>query len=216
MASKEIASYNCTSWRSGLRFLQDARASVMVVMLQEHHLLAADAIVGAVAAAGRAGWHLLIELAVPSQGTATSTRYNTGGVAVAVRQRITARRLKAAGVVKGRAIVIEAIGAGLPSARITMASVYLEVGLADHEVNRNILAAVAEAVAPMVGPFIIGATTKCHRSSSRTPALRSCSTARSSPRHAVMRRFVGPMARRRSLTCSSFPEASPRLPAMCR
>ena len=155
MASKEIASYSCTSWRSWLRFLQDARASVMVVMLQEH-LLAADAIVGAVAAAGRAGWHLLIEPAVPSQGTATSTRYNTGGVAVAVRQHITARRLSAADALKGRAIVIEAIGAGLPSARITIASVYLEVGLDDHEVNRNILAAVAEAVAPMVGPFIIG------------------------------------------------------------
>lgn len=156
MASKGIASYSCTSWRSGLRFLQDAHAIVMVVMLQEHHLLAADVIVGAVAAAGRAGWHLLIEPAVPSQGTATSTRYNTGGVAVAVRQHITARRLKAADALKGRAIVIEAIGAGLPPARITIASVYLEVGLADHEVNRNILAAVAEAVAPMVGPFIIG------------------------------------------------------------
>lgn len=165
MTSKEIASYSCTSCRSGLRFLRDAHSGVAVVLLQEHHLLAADAVVGAVAAASRAGWHLLIDPAVPSPGTATSVRYNTGGVAVAVRQPITARRLKTDDALKGRAIVVEAIGTGLPSSRITFASVYLEVGLADHEINRGILAAVAEAVAPAVGPFVIGVTTRCHRSS---------------------------------------------------
>ena len=73
---------------------------------------------------------------------------------MAVRQHITARRLKTDDALKGRAMVIEAIGAGLSSARITVASVYLEVGLADHEINRGILAAVAEAVAPTVGPFL--------------------------------------------------------------
>ena len=69
MTSKEIASYNCTSWRSGLRFLTDVHASVAVVLPQEHHLLAAGAIVGAVAAASHAGWHLMIDPAVPSPGT---------------------------------------------------------------------------------------------------------------------------------------------------
>ena len=173
VTSKEIASYSCTSWRPGLRFLRDAHAGVAVVLLQEQRLLATDAGVGAVAAASHAGWHLLIEPAVPSPGTVTSSRYNTGGVAVAVRQHITARRLRTDDALKGRAIVVEAIGAGLPSSRVTIASVYLEVGLVDHETNRGILAAVAEAVAPAVEPLVIGETTRCHRSSSKTSGSRS-------------------------------------------
>ena len=92
---------------------------------------------------------------------------------VAVRQHITARRLQTDDALKGRAIVVEAIGAGLPSSRITVASVYLEVGLADHETNRGIVAAVAEAVAPAVWPFVIGETTICHRSSSYILGSRS-------------------------------------------
>ena len=147
---------------------------VAVVLLQEHHLLTTDAVVGAVASASNAGWHLLIEPALPSPGTATSSRYNTGGVAVAVQQHITARRLRTDDALKGRTIVVEAIGAGLPSARVMVASVYLEVGFADHETNRNILAAVAEAVAPAVGPYAIGGITICHRSSSETRGSRSC------------------------------------------
>ena len=67
VTSKEIASYNCTSWRSGLRFLREVHACVAVVLLQEHRLLATDAVVGAVAAASHAGWHLLVEPAVPSR-----------------------------------------------------------------------------------------------------------------------------------------------------
>ena len=151
VACKEIVSYSCTSWRTGLRFLEEASGDITMVLLQEHHLLDQAAIIAATAAANRAGWHLLIDPAVPSPGTSVSTRYNTGGVAIAVRKKISARRLPMNGVLAGRGMVVEATGGGLPGGRLVAASVYLEVGPADHEVNRNRLAAVAEAVAAAGG-----------------------------------------------------------------
>ena len=70
-ACKEIVSYSCTSWRTGLRLLEEAGGDITVVLLQEHHLLDQAAIIAATTAANRLGWHLLLDPAVPSPGTAT-------------------------------------------------------------------------------------------------------------------------------------------------
>ena len=122
-------------------------------MLQEHHLLAPDALLRAQQAARGAGWQVLFLAAVPSPGTCVAERYNTGGVAVTARLDVTLQRLPGAHV-PGRALVVRATG--LCDHGVTVASVYLHTGAQYSEDNLQLLAEIAEMVQRPGGCFVIG------------------------------------------------------------
>ena len=139
-----------------MAFLRQAATEVQVVMVQETHIMAAAAIADAIMAAAAAGWHLIISPAIPSQGTTTGAHYNTGGVAIAVRQTATTRRLQLPADLHGRAVAAEVISPAMPGGRTTVASIYLRVGEADTEPNRNILSQVGAALEQQRTPIICG------------------------------------------------------------
>ena len=90
--------------------------------------MAQSPIADAVAAAAAAGWNLCISPALPSQGSTTGSHYNTGGVAIAVRQTATSRRLQLPPDLRGRAVAVEVTVPAMPSGRATVASIYFEGG----------------------------------------------------------------------------------------
>ena len=69
---------------------------------------------------------------------------------------ISIRKFSGTGGMEGRAIMAEASGPQLPGGKLTLSSIYLEVGLADAECNLNMLADVAEIAFEAGGGFLLG------------------------------------------------------------
>ena len=100
------------------------------------------------------GWAGVFEAATASRGTATSSRYNTGGVAVLARDRYTIRKLQVPGPVQGRSIL-----AGLKTAsgskEIVLGSIYLRTGEGGSPANREVLQWTAAGIAFHRGGSVI-------------------------------------------------------------
>ena len=73
-----IVTYNTTSWTRALRAITEG-IDADVLLTQEHHMLLDTEIVRAQTALRSRGWAGIFEAAIASKGTATSSRYNTGG-----------------------------------------------------------------------------------------------------------------------------------------
>ena len=125
-------------------------------MVQETHLMAPAAIADAVGAAASAGWNLSISPALRSQGPTTRSHYNTSGVAIAVRQTATSRRLQLPPDLRGRAVAVEVTSPAMPGGRATVASIYLKVGEGDTEPNCNMFAQVGASLAQQQTPTVCG------------------------------------------------------------
>ena len=73
-----IVTYNVTAWSKALRAITEG-IEADVLLVQEHHMLLDKEIVRAQTALRAIGWAGIFEAATASRGTATSSRYNTGG-----------------------------------------------------------------------------------------------------------------------------------------
>ena len=73
-----IVTYNATAWSRALRAVTEG-IEADVLLIQEHHMLLDTEVVRAQSALKARGWAGVFEAAIASKGTATSSRYNTGG-----------------------------------------------------------------------------------------------------------------------------------------
>ena len=73
-----IVTYNVTDWPKALRAITEG-IEADVLLVQERHMFLDTEIVRAQSALKARGWAGIFEAAVASKGTATSSRYNTGG-----------------------------------------------------------------------------------------------------------------------------------------
>ena len=102
-----------------------------MVMIQDTHILDDVRCADARAVAAGAGWHLTTEAAIPSQGTVVGAHYNIGGVAIAVRNVVSMRRLRMSEELAGRAAAAELLYPGVLGGRITVVTLYLQTGMRD-------------------------------------------------------------------------------------
>ena len=151
-----VITYNWTSWKSAIAFLREAPAGAHVVLLQETHLLEPARISDARASAVSAGWNIVIAPAIPSRGTAVAAHYNTGGVAVAVRNTATVRSLELPEQLEGRAAAAEVLFPGIMGGRITVVTLYLVTGASDEEPNRRLLAHLGVFLHSRTGAVLVG------------------------------------------------------------
>ena len=84
-------------------------------------------------------------------GTAFAVHYNTGGVAVAVRNSATVRALDLPDQLAGRAAAAEVLYPGVMGGRIAVIILYLMIGARNEEPNRQLMAHVGvfSTVAPV-------------------------------------------------------------------
>ena len=136
------------------------------------------------------------------QRPTTGSHYNTGGVAIAVRQTATSSRLQIPQDLRGCAVAVLVTSPAMPGGRATVASIYPAAGEGDTEPSRNIFAQVGASLAHQRTP--IG----CGGDFQMTPSrFRQAPGVVSAPPRATARSDAETASRWRS-TCSSPPQPS--------